>query len=49
MQSHDFTYKEGDNGEQLSAQVIWSNDSSYKAEVSKPIGSLPCCHRSDPY
>ncbi|MCJ1269820.1 hypothetical protein MMC22_009713 [Lobaria immixta] len=37
IQSHDFTYKEGDNGEQLSTQVIWSNDSSYNAEASKPI------------
>ena len=40
MQSHIFTYKEGDNGEQLSTQVIWSNDSSYNAEVSKPIGMI---------
>ena len=46
IQSHDFTYKEGDNGEQLSTQVIWSNDSSYNAEASKPIGIFPGCSRS---
>lgn len=40
IQSHDFTYKEGDNGEQLSTQVFWSYDSSYNAEASKPIGSF---------
>lgn len=39
MQSYDFTYKAGDNGEPLSALVYWSKDSSYKSEVSKPIGS----------
>ncbi|MCJ1468152.1 hypothetical protein MMC07_006780 [Pseudocyphellaria aurata] len=39
MQSHDFTYAEGDNGEQLSTQVIWCDDSSSHAEASKPIGN----------
>ena len=38
MQTEDFTYHNGDNGEPLSALVHWSDASNAEDERSKPIG-----------
>ena len=40
MQSQDFIYKTGDNGEPILASVHWSQESSYGSEQSKPIGMI---------